>query len=43
MTIATTATPTLAERPSVLAGRGSAWTAYLFLAPFLLVYLVFLV
>jgi multiple sugar transport system permease protein len=43
MTIATTATPMLAEQPSVLAGRSSAWTAYLFLAPFLLVYLVFLV
>jgi multiple sugar transport system permease protein len=43
MTIATTATPTLAEHPSVVIGRSGAWTAYLFLAPFLLVYLIFLV
>lgn len=43
MTIATTAAPALTERPSTLTSRRDAWTAYLFLAPFLAVYLVFLV
>ncbi|WP_309082938.1 sugar ABC transporter permease [Chelativorans sp.] len=43
MTITATASSSLAERRETVTGRREAWAAYLFLAPFLLVYLVFLV